>query len=375
MIKFYLTGGDISLQNGKTVIKEDNQYTLTYPCGDSYECKNFVALFPPGKYLIKLYGGSGGHEEGHITSAANLENDKECIDQSTVDLYGGNVKCTKISSMTGAGGYTSGTLTLHEITKVYIAIGGKGQYKTGEAGIPYDDSNMAKGGYNGGGKGNLCAGSGSGGGGATDIRLLKDDLWHRIMVAGGGGGHDNPTGTFREGDDGSGGAGGGEIAQGFWIDGVYNGDYLATQTSGFTFGNGESAQDDGSKNEHGILAGANYCDRPGAGGGWFGGFASHNGNGGSGGGSSFVFTANSNIYEGNITEHNSNYDYIDEKPYAFQQELDYKYFITNPVLIQGIWDGNGKAIITYLPLIYCSCHNFLLTRNTLICLITQIFIL
>ena len=47
-------------------------------------------------------------------------------------------------------------------------------------------------------------------------------------------------------------------------------------------------------------------------------------NGGSGGGSSFVFTSNSEIPEGNITEHNSNYDYIDEKPYAFQKETDYK---------------------------------------------------
>ena len=333
MIKFYLTGDDITLQNDKTVFKEGNQYTLTYPCGDSFECKNFVALFPPGKYLIKLYGGSGGHEEGHITSAANLENDKECIDQSTVDLYGGNVKCTKESSMAGAGGYTSGTLTLHEETKVYIAIGGQGQYIQGVSEYSYDDSKMTKGGYNGGGKAVSYPSGTSGGGGATDIRLLEDDLWHRIMVAGGGGGNDNPTGTFRKSDDGSGGAGGGEIAQGFWIEGEYIGDRVATQTTGFTFGNGESAQENGSKNPKGMQS-ANAHDRSGAGGGWFGGFASHNGNGGSGGGSSFVFTSNSEIPEGNITEHNSNYDYIYEKPYAFQKETDYKYFISNPILIR-----------------------------------------
>ena len=60
-------------------------------------------------------------------------------------------------------------------------------------------------------------------------------------TGGGGGGSDNqaPNDIFEGNDDGSGGAGGGLVSQGFWINGIYYNDYIATQTSGFSFGNGD----------------------------------------------------------------------------------------------------------------------------------------
>ena len=77
---------------------------------------------------------------------------------------------------------------------------------------------------------------------------IYNDIFHRVIVAGGGGGADNPAGYLEGRDDGSGGAGGGLTAQGFVINGVPNTKYVATQTNGFTFGSGESAQQYGSKN-------------------------------------------------------------------------------------------------------------------------------
>ena len=108
-------------------------------------------------------------------------------------------------------------------------------------------------------------------------------------MAGAGGGFDNAF-TYGITDDGSGGSGGGFTAQGYWDDGVMNSSRLANSTFGFTFGSGESAQKDGSKNPYGVQSGSGYQDRPGSGSGWFGGFAGHNGNGGSGGGSSVSYT-------------------------------------------------------------------------------------
>ena len=244
-------------------------------------------------------------------------------------------------------------ITLNEVTKVYIAIGGKGQFSTGkndDADYYYVDSKMLKGGYNGGGKGVDYPTGASSGGGATDFRLLENDLWHRILVAGGGGGSDNLAGDFRGRDDGSGGAGGGKTAQGFWVNGVYNNKYIANQTMGFSFGYGESATEYGSKNNNGFPDVGGADDRAGSGSGWFGGFASHNGNAGAGGGSSFAFTADAEIIDGDISAYDSSYNFIKKQPYAFDKIIHSKYIVSNAKFLQGIWDGNGKAIITYFPL-------------------------
>lgn len=99
----------------------------------------------------------------------------------------------------GYGGYTAGEIQLPTATSFIIYVGSK-------------PSSVSQRGFNGGGKGFVYYGSGSGGG-ASDIRLLNaawdnfNGLKSRIMVAGGGGGASG-YGTYG-GATGRGGSGGG----------------------------------------------------------------------------------------------------------------------------------------------------------------------
>ena len=94
---------------------------------------------------------------------------------------GGDVTINDVTYQGGLGGYTSGTINLEKNQKLYIYVGGS-------------PSNY-EGGYNGGAKGGSeTDGKYTGGGGATDIRIV-DGNWNdfnslksRIMVAAGGGG-------------------------------------------------------------------------------------------------------------------------------------------------------------------------------------------
>jgi hypothetical protein len=202
---------------------------------------------------------------------------------------------------------------------------------------------MIRGGFNGGGSTTNCtAGSG---GGATDLRLEKNDVFHRVIVAGAGGGCDNTVGYFQGDDDGSGGAGGKEEAQGFWINGIYNSSYLATQKSGFSFAQGEAPRQLGSNSPNGKKDYSGSYDRAGAGGGWYGGFASHHGNGGAGGGSSFILTSSSNVPTESIDVYDEFYKYQTTDKYAFTNK---QYGFTSPKHQAGVWAGNGYAIITIL---------------------------
>ena len=132
--------------------------------GIENSCGSFTFVAPStGNYKFKLWGASGGDGSG--------------------DNYIGTV-----SSESGLGGYSEGTITLDEEEKIYCYIGGKGVYGT-------DQLEDGSGGYNGGGAGETKNAPGYGGGGATDIRYgtstvseLEDG---RILVAGGGGGADN----------------------------------------------------------------------------------------------------------------------------------------------------------------------------------------
>ena len=361
MLSFFFVGENDSPVSNDTVSRHGNTYILTYPCSETNKCKNYYSYFPPGRYQISLYGASGGSSYGYASTALKTDH-SDCINQDLVSKYGGNTFCNKLPSIGGAGGYSSGILKLLKQTKVFISIGGTGQFIKGTS--SYDTELRPKGGYNGGGDGALHVDGSGGGGGATDFRLIENDLWHRILVAGGGGGSDNPQGTFNDKDDGSGGAGGGKEAQGFWINGEYNGDYIAGQTSGFTFGNGESSMEIGSSSPHGVASGSGSSDRPGAGGGWFGGYAGHYGNGGSGGGSSFAFTSDAQIPDGSITSYDSYYENDESHAYAFDKSKDRQYLLQNPIIIQGIWSGNGKAIIIYHP-IECSYSQHFSTRCSL----------
>lgn len=172
----------------------------------------------------------------------------------------------------GKGGYSSGTINLNKGTVIYIYVGEAGG-SGGSVNNPYG----GKGGWNGGGTGGRGASysgndtdeGGGGGGGSTDIRLNGTALANRIIVAGGGGGEAG------SGDRNSGGAGGG-LNGGRSNKGISGG----TQSGGYSLGQGENAGS-GNRGHEGLGGG---------GGGYYGGYASHDGdsNAGGGGGSGYI---------------------------------------------------------------------------------------
>ena len=360
MISFHLV--DESVDGAiVNVTKNGNVYTLNYPCYNSSHCTNYYSTFPAGIYKFELYGGSGGFKNDQFMSTfIDPFNNNKCF--SEVKKYGGNTVChSNIGSRSGAGGYTSGVIHLYENTLLYFSVGGQGEYSYNIQPInndSYAEINRPKGGYNGGGSASNYFNSNNdfsgaaAGGGATDIRAEKNDYFHRIIVAGGGGGGDNQAITS---DDGSGGAGGGIQAQGYWNFGSYNSECIANQSFGFSFGNGETSQS--------YVLSASLCprtadrdtDRSGAGGGWFGGFASHSGSAGSGGGSSFVLTKQSEIPEGNISVYDGSFKLQEQQPYAFS--VSSKYVMRNDIIIPGIWSGNGKVVITVFDVFSHSRQN------------------
>ncbi|EAY13861.1 glycine rich protein, putative [Trichomonas vaginalis G3] len=256
----------------------------------------------------------------------------------------------------------SGIIKISHPITAYATIGGQGNYSINSKVHKFDDNNMIKGGYGGGGNAYnyyLCEndyGTGSGGG-QTSVKFLTNDLWHRVIVAGAGGWSDNSYTESNYVDDGSGGLGGGFIAQGYWVDGVLNSDRIANSTFGFTFGSGESARQKGSLNPYGQHDYDILVDRPGAGSGWFGGFAGHHGNAGSGGGSSWALSAEAIFPEGEIYANGSFYNETESHPYFFS--LNDGYVFTEVKTYPGVWVGNGRLVITVLDSIICpSCACF-----------------
>lgn len=201
------------------------------------------------------------------------------------------------ASSRGNGGYSVGTMTLSAAKQLYVCVGGQGtggNASTKTAGV---------GGYNGGGNGGHSANDnyaeGPGGGGATHIAqtsnlgVLKNysataDRAKIIMVAGGGGGCCWNTNA----NCGHGGGESGQSCQTTAADGSIIMVTIAggTQTTGYAFGQGQSAAD-------ATQGGGAGCEgRGGGGGGWYGGYASQsaggsNSNAGGGGGSGYVNTS------------------------------------------------------------------------------------
>ena len=114
-----------------------------------------TATLTPGRYKLECWGAQGGN--------SNQSN----------GTYGNG----------GKGGYSTGILNVSTNTTIYITVGGQGQngvFNTRTAG-----------GFNGGGSGRDWSSTnhgGSGGAGATDIRINQDSFYARVIVAGGGGG-------------------------------------------------------------------------------------------------------------------------------------------------------------------------------------------
>lgn len=245
----------------------------------------------------------------------------------------------------GPGGYVSSLLYLSETTRAYIMIGGQGTYKAQPfSGDPFSKSIYIPGGYGGGGPSRPLSfktdSPSASGGGRTSLMMLEDDIFHSVLVAGGGGGSDD----FQTNNDGKGGAGGGISAQSFWIDGTYFPQFESSSSHFFSYGFGEAVAGSVSLNPDGSKYGADTkSEYAGAGGGWFGGFASYYYNAGAGGGSSFALTHNATIPT-SMTVRDSFYENPITNNYAFTESS--KYLMTKVIHAPGIWIGNGMFRIT-----------------------------
>ena len=231
----------------------------------------------------------------------------------------------------GHGGYSKGTVHLEAGDKIYIYVGGAGKYCNGRP-------CTIEGGYNGGGSGitktSSVSDTAASGGGATDMRLIpgnwdnEESLLSRFIVAGGGGAGGMDIEPAGDGGGETGYQSGSGVGKG------------GTQTSGWAFGKGFGAAED-TNSQH---ISARYGGQ-GAGGGWYGGYYTANGNGwaGAGGGSGFIWTKASK----------------ENVPTGYSVTEDY--YLSNSVTISGNLDvpthdgtstmkgniGNGYARITY----------------------------
>ena len=213
-----------------------------------YSGDKVTITLPVGEYKLECWGAQGGNYNSSATG--------------------------------GAGGYSTGILTLTEETILYLYAGGQ-PASTNASGVHY-------GGFNGGGNGiyteyETTWTSSQGGGGGTDIRIGQDSLYARVIVAGGGGGSgEDAAFTYKYGGGETGGSGSGQSG------------YGGTQTAGG--GSGDYAGSFGIGGSTSTSTNYNYAPG-GGGGGWYGGGSAgqndnqssyHNKNGG---GSGYVYTS------------------------------------------------------------------------------------
>ena len=214
----------------------------------------------------------------------------------------------------GKGGYAKASYTTSTNNKaLYVCVGGQG--RTAEK-----ETTASCGGYNGGGNAQVhrLSWGGSGGGGATHIAINNNrgilanyvnNKSEILLVAGGGGGADH---SIKPGD---GGGTVGTDAADAPKNSAEKGGKGGTQTAGGAGGNAGSFGKGGDM----PLTGENDYDSGGAGGGgWYGGGSSYFAPGGSGGGGS---------------------GYINTS------------LVKNGSMQTGVQTGNGKALITWMPVI------------------------
>ena len=227
---------DIDIDINPNVTCNEKECELNYPCVSSFVCKPYAITLARGAYLVDVFGAEGG---GYAPP--------------------------------GKGGEMKGILSLSKNTTLYAYVGAKG-----ESGINMTvEATFGGGGSAYGYRTDHFIGTG---GGASDLRLDKDSLASRIIVAGGGGGSGrNPSHDIESpGGDGSGDNG-----------------RDATTKKG-TAGSGAFTNRPGEKGVKGIFGyGGNVTrtqnhDGSGGGGGYYGGNAGSGYTAGGGGGSGFI---------------------------------------------------------------------------------------
>ena len=213
----------------------------------------------------------------YITFTNNYQQVKIPQGEWKFELWGAAGVSNDATNPSGKGAYVKGVIKLREELDLFCYVGGQG--KVAKGGVP------GSGGFNGGcegGKDTADGNSAAGGsGGATDIRLQKDDLYSRIIVAGGGG---SSGFYFKSGKGGSGGT----------IVGLPGSSNSDSSCKGGLGGDGKNLS----------LFGVGQEGQPGneaagsGGGGYFGGYGgkaiekAQTGSGGGGGGSSYVSGCN-----------------------------------------------------------------------------------
>ena len=145
-------------EKGKAkIIRNETSITFKYPCQNQTDCSPYKITLRPGKFQFEVWGAKGG---------------------SFSTIHGGR------------GGYSSGALNIYTKTQMFIYLGGSHDF---------EPTNIIQiGSYNGGGNGSnnhthTYKAFGCAGGGSTDIRLKRNNLNTRLIVAGGGGGCGNQT--------------------------------------------------------------------------------------------------------------------------------------------------------------------------------------
>ncbi|WP_051599315.1 glycine rich domain-containing protein [Metaclostridioides mangenotii] len=232
-----------------------------------------------------------------------------------LEVWGASGGSYSTSYVGGKGGYSKGIVILNRNITLYCNVGGT--------------TTTVDGGWNGGGNGRT---NGKGGGGATDIRLDKNSLYSRIIVAGGGGG----AGYY-------GGGYGGGLSGGDGYTSLNRNGTGGTQTAGGTTWNNITAHYGsfgvGGSLSQGYSAGA-------GGGGWYGGGGAYDSDSdadgkGGGGGSGYILTSDSYKPEGYTPT--SEYHLFDGV------SQDGSSSMSSPTGDTQIGqEGNGVCIITYL---------------------------
>ena len=209
-------------------------------------------------------------ETFNYTGAAQTWTVPAGVTEATFDLHGAEGEGDEDTIFApGLGGEATATIAVLAGTSIQVNVGGEGSFPTG--------------GFNGGGAGAVdnFGQPGTGGGGASDIRIGGTTLEDRVLVAGGGGGG---GGASCNNASAVGGNGGGLVglpgASSGCAGGVGGGG--GTQTAG---GSATSPATDGAFGLGGTGGvPVNFTTKGGGGGGgWYGGGGGENGGGGGGG--------------------------------------------------------------------------------------------